>query len=202
MKHIIKNDPPEKFINWLSRRPNRTWKTLTGRRNARMIKQILWDSLVKEQGYLCCYCERRIESGGHSSHIEHLLPKDDYPEFQLEYNNLLCSCQAEDNEGKLTSNICGHKKKKQLLPIDPLKPICETDIVYTSSGKLKGKNEDAKTTIRRLGLNHYDLKRSRQKIISQFQSSYTKEQINNYLNTDNSRFRIFHTSIKQAYNIM
>lgn len=59
-------------------------------------------SLLKEQGYICCYCGNRIIKDRNSSHIEHLIPKSkkdnagNYVQLNKEkvydYDNLLASC--------------------------------------------------------------------------------------------------------------
>ncbi|MGE0084276.1 MAG: retron system putative HNH endonuclease [Desulfococcaceae bacterium] len=46
--------------------------------------------LLKEQGYLCCYCMSRISD--HDSRIEHWHSQANYPQKQLDYGNLLLAC--------------------------------------------------------------------------------------------------------------
>src|SRR5579872_1086290 len=58
-------------------------------------KGMLHESLLQEQGYLCCYCERRITRS--DSHIEHLKPQslEEYKYLRFEYFNLLASCETK-----------------------------------------------------------------------------------------------------------
>ncbi len=61
-------------------------------------KDDLRDSLMKEQGYICCYCMQRIAPNAEKMKIEHRQSQKRHPELQLDYQNLLASCKG--NEGK------------------------------------------------------------------------------------------------------
>lgn len=56
-------------------------------------KQALKKMLLEEQGYICCYCGKRIELNHHSV-IEHLYPKSLDKEQTFKYSNLLASCDG------------------------------------------------------------------------------------------------------------
>lgn len=67
MKRIAKNAEPSQFSEWkrgdkMARRPR--WN-----RVPHPVRMAIHDSLMDEQGYICCYCESRVESDG--SHMEH-----------------------------------------------------------------------------------------------------------------------------------
>ena len=69
-------------------------------------KAKLLDVLLKEQGYICCYCGRRISISKRNSHIEHLKPKSksrspSYAHLVLTYSNLLASCNGYTEEQEL-----------------------------------------------------------------------------------------------------
>ncbi len=49
--------------------------------------------LVSDQGFICCYCGRRIENDSNTV-IEHLHPKSKYKSLALHFYNLLASCQG------------------------------------------------------------------------------------------------------------
>jgi len=125
MKHIQKKTPPEDFSQWVIRKQQRgfqrdDWKRLRGK-----IKQSLHRSLLVEQGYLCCYCERRIENPN-DCHIEHFHPKSLFPAKKFEYTNLLCSCQKDTKPGEPLH--CGKAKGDWFdakLLISPLDADCE-----------------------------------------------------------------------------
>ncbi len=167
MKFIQKIEEPEFFTKWKEspQRVTRTWNSLNNHQSGKRIKNFLKQSLLKEQGFICCYCERRITETPESSHIEHLKPKGLFPPLALDYKNLLCSCLPETNN----EDICGHKKDNwfdEELFVSPLTSECEEKIVYSSSGELHGCDVAAKTTIKKLGLNNYDLVRSRRHTIA------------------------------------
>ena len=67
MKYIKKGDSPAKFEQWKI-----DFKDRTGREPVYLdlkgsIKRDLKETLLKEQGYICCYCMCRIAS--YDSHI-------------------------------------------------------------------------------------------------------------------------------------
>ena len=89
MKHIIKCSEPQAFADWKDQ-ANEDWQPdyddLSG-----APKEAVKEALMKEQGYLCCYCERRLTDD--DSHIEHLRPQSDPAVDPLDFANMLCSCQ-------------------------------------------------------------------------------------------------------------
>lgn len=206
MKYIKKNIEPSIFSKWKEspQRVPRTWRSLNNHQNGKRIKKVLKQNLLNEQGFICCYCERRIGIDPESSHIEHLKPKVAYPEFELEYDNLLCSCQPQKvNDEKILT--CGHKKDNyydEHLFVSPLTEKCEQKIRYSSSGELKGSDEAADITIEKLGLNNYDLVRSRKCTIDYFcKNKYTKDELKKFLKIKEGKYHPFHTSIIQFFNI-
>ena len=125
MRYIKKQQTPQEFLDWKAK-SNEDWQpTWDDLKNPE--KTIVRQSLLKEQGYICCYCQRRINLN--NSHIEHFKPKDEsrYPELSLEYTNFLASCQKErinilvdeDQEDLVNEDQsypenpvhCGHLKK-------------------------------------------------------------------------------------------
>lgn len=50
--------------------------------------------LNKEQNNCCAYCEREINSS--TSNIDHFKTRNHYPQYTLEYDNLLVSCNTKD----------------------------------------------------------------------------------------------------------
>ena len=157
-------------------------------------KAELHDVLLKEQGYICCYCGRRISSS-HDSHIEHLKPKSkshspSYAHLVVTYSNLLASCngyteeQESEYEEKLkqkrdtprpAQEFCGHKKGEwydDKLTVSPLIENCAEYFTYTAAGEIRSANIDriiekkaADQTIIQLGLNNEKLIREREKVI-------------------------------------
>lgn len=156
-------------------------------------KAQLHDVLLKEQGYICCYCGRRISSS-HNSHIEHLKPKSksgspSYAHLVVTYSNLLASCNGYTEEQELeyeeklkqkrdtprpAQEFCGHKKGEWYddnLTVSPLIENCAEYFTYTAAGEIRSANIDpimetaAAQTIIQLGLNNEKLIGAREKVI-------------------------------------
>lgn len=110
MKRIYKNDEPQEILQWKSKFKNKNgrvprYSDLNEVENLPH-KILLKNSLLSEQGHICCYCCKPIRTD--NSHIEHIRPKerDEYRAISLEYENLLASCQGyHDREEN-----CGHSK--------------------------------------------------------------------------------------------
>ena len=110
MKTIYKNDEPQEILQWKSKFKNKNgrvprYSDLNEVENLPH-KILLKNSLLSEQGHICCYCCKPIDTK--NSHIEHIRPKerDEYRAISLEYENLLASCQGyHDREEN-----CGHSK--------------------------------------------------------------------------------------------
>ena len=84
MKQILKDAEPPDFSEWkkddpMAHRPR--WN-----RVPTPIKKKVHDSLMREQGYICCYCEASVAMD--DSHVEHFHPKEKYRNRQLDYINL------------------------------------------------------------------------------------------------------------------
>ncbi|WP_375514570.1 retron system putative HNH endonuclease [uncultured Nostoc sp.] len=157
MKHIKKGQEPEKFTNWKALE-NDDWKPSWDDNFQTPEKPVVHDALLKEQGYICCYCGMRITRT--TSHIEHLKPRSTYPNLALEYTNLIASCQGESEEPPTVPVHCGHKKKywyDENLMVSPLEINCADFFKYPASGEIQptdnpGKKVVAETTIKKLAL--------------------------------------------------
>ena len=152
MKLIAKGAEPPEFADWkshdkMAHQPR--WK-----RPSKEVKSVIHESLMKEQGFICCYCESRITMD--DSHVEHFHPRNRYRDLQLDYMNLLCSCLREQAPGE--PDHCGHRKASwfdEELLISPLQKDCERRFSFTPSGEIHPRsNTDvaAATTIKRLAL--------------------------------------------------
>lgn len=155
MKYIIKNSSPHSL------------ELYKGEEGAcfndmpKPIKDEVRDSLFNEQGGICCYCGKRIASD-HKSVIEHLYPKGlkQYAHLQLEYTNLLCSCDGgeSDRTGKSKAekrkfpSYCDDKKNNRVLKVTPLCSYCEELFMYDEEGHIYGATDAACEAIETLGL--------------------------------------------------
>lgn len=206
MKHINKNTEPIEFTEW-KKQANEDWQptfeNLSGNE-----KKAVYKSLKKEQGYICCYCERELLNN--DFHIEHFKPKDKnkFPELELEYSNLLCSCQ--NNLKKGDPRHCGNLKENwfnEELLISPLELTCESKFKYTFDGHIKANIKDdikAKTTIEKLGLDIGKLVDMREKAIEPFLDETLSEDdlekfTKSFLTKENDKFNPFYTTIEYLF---
>ncbi len=133
MRHIVKGDEPKLFQDWKAL-ANEDWQpSYDSLQNPE--KKDLHRALLKEQGFVCCYCGREIELG--NSHIEHFRPQYAFESLELDYQNLHASCIREcDPEMPLH---CGHHKGEwfnEELAISPLESDCESRFSYTLDGSI------------------------------------------------------------------
>ena len=151
MKRITKGAEPREFTEWksddkMAHRPN--WNRLSA-----PLKAVIHESLMNEQGFICCYCESHIVVD--DSHVEHFRPKE-CRDLQLEYRNLLCSCLRERSSGEPVH--CGHRKGSwfdEEALISPLQQDCELRFRFTCIGEIRPRSSSdvaAATTIENLAL--------------------------------------------------
>jgi uncharacterized protein (TIGR02646 family) len=205
MKHIIKGKEPQDFSAWKAL-ANDDWQPtydgLQGDANTAVI-----NALMEEQGYICCYCERRLEKD--YSHIEHFKPRSDPAVDPLDYSNMLRSCQ--DRLKKRDLRHCGNLKGNWFdnkLLVSPLDPSCEGRFSYTADGIIRPADESddaAKTTIEKLGLDILKLNDLRKKAIEPFLDETLEDQefsqfVKGYLRKDSDgMFGQFWTTINYIF---
>ena len=174
MKRIVKDDEPLDFAGWkgedkMAHRPN--WN-----RVPRPVRESNHGSLLREQGYICCYCESEISKN--DNHVEHFRPRK-FKEHQLDYENLHCSCQRKTAKGE--PRHCGHLKGRwfdEALLISPLDEDCERRFRYTANGDIFPRMDGdvgAETTIGRLGLDLPKLRDFRSAAIDAFHDLSVEE---------------------------
>lgn len=196
MRHIEKSSEPVELHNWKRANPAATFSNLN---NSDAVKRGIKNSLLTEQKYLCCYCENAIDAS--SSHIEHLLPQSTYPQKQLDYGNLLASCNADGKKAH-----CGHKKSNQVLPFTPLDiiPLISQRFIFSADGNIYPRDEqdnDAQYVISILGLDAKRLVSMRNTAISTLitllmNSPEERQQTLDALSPANERICAFHSAIR------
>ncbi|GJD21553.1 hypothetical protein RIVM261_065090 [Rivularia sp. IAM M-261] len=160
MKYIKKNIEPESFTVW-KKLASDDWQPCWDN-FGKPEKIQVHNSLLREQGFICCYCERRISRD--TSHIEHFKPRKHYPDLALEYTNFLASCQRETKPKEPIH--CGKKKDEwydEKLTVSPLIEDCAEFFRFTEDGQILatetlGQKEQAQATIDKLNLNIDKLK--------------------------------------------
>ena len=167
MRYIQKTNEPPSFTVW-KQRGNDDWQP-TWENFQKPEKIDVLDSLLQEQGFICCYCGQRIDRK--YSHIEHFKPRHPHVALSLDYSNLLSSCpgHGKDDPDKSPQEFCGHHKKDKELPISPLDKDCGTNFRYSGSGEVFSNSESlscpVKETIEILALNHSTIRRAREEAI-------------------------------------
>lgn len=205
MKHIVKLSEPQELVDWKNQE-NEDWKPSYNALAGEPKKAVL-DSLLAEQGHICCYCQRELRDGDY--HIEHFKPKDKekFPALQLDYSNLHCSCQKNLKSG--TPRHCGNSKENWFDEgiISPLESDCETKFSYTFDGHIepRDKNDErAMTTIKKLQLDINKLINMRKKAIEAFiNEELSDEEFNLFLASylrdkaeNGGKFNPFYTTIQ------
>jgi uncharacterized protein (TIGR02646 family) len=129
-------------------------------------KEDLRASLLSEQGYICCYCMRRIaEPTAQKMVIEHFKPQSLYPELQFNYYNLLASCQGNEGLSEAYQH-CDERKKSHEITINPLNQTMMERIKFTSNGEIYTDDVILDKDINNvLNLNLQQLKNERKAII-------------------------------------
>ena len=168
MKHIRKQGEPLAFANWKAR-ANANWQPSYGVLPS-TTKQAVKDGLMREQGWICCYCERRLTDS--DSHIEHFKPQNAPAVDPLDFGNMLCSCQKQLERREPLH--CGHLKGDWFDPnllVSPLDPGCECKFRFSHDGNMEPMvdgDQAATETISRLGLNIQKLRAFRADVIEPF----------------------------------
>ena len=181
-------------------------------------KKDLRQSLLIEQGHICCYCLKRIpeklafeNSEIYNMKIEHFQCQDIFPQFQLTYNNLLGACMG--NEGKPKKlQTCDTKKANNELRINPSSPHpnCETLFKYNADGEISSINDDEVINNQLnniLNLNMQSLKDARKEVYlavqkkveneskrltnKQLRVSFFEQERNNWFIKTDNKFRPF-----------
>lgn len=193
MKHIKKNKEPEAFTKWVKKNSKKSWDEFV--REGGEIKGVLNNTLLEEQGYLCCYCECRVDS----YHIDHFKPKGKFPKERFSYSNLHISCTTQGEKAR-----CGHKKLEEFSNdlISPLEEDCALHFSYTTTGKIVGLDQRGEETIRICNLNSQALTDMRKVLIDSFlfyDDNLREEEIKKHLDSSKPQLGEFYTMIEYLY---
>ncbi len=102
-------------------------------------KTVLRDSLLKEQGYLCAYCMKRIRLAKDVK-IEHYQARN--PQNQFDYENLLAVCTGnatlleQNNKVDPERFTCDSRKRNQELHINPQNETDMQTVYYDNQGRV------------------------------------------------------------------
>lgn len=136
--------------------------------------------LLKEQGYVCAYCGRRIPENSKNPKCvtEHVSPKSLHKELAGEYMNFVMSCQGNATRDPHTPSEekgddrlhCDAHKKNEEIKISPLQPTCADHFNYNLKGKVIVDSSDADAVSTRdiLNLNEGALRIDRENAIAPY----------------------------------
>lgn len=172
MKYIHKNPEPIELRQY-KQTPNASYM---GLRKKKALYRAVKLSLAQEQGFICCYCGRRISGVSSDTQIEHLYAKGTpvYDEMQLDYEtNLLACCDGGKQErsgGAIRKEdlFCESLKGNTILPVNPLCVECENKFLFSDDGEVIGVSKDAEVTIKILNLNSPVIKNMRKYAIDNY----------------------------------
>ena len=104
-------------------------------------KDELRDALLRDQGYLCAYCMRRISNDRFRMKIEHWTPESLLPSDKaaLDYKIMLGVCDG--CRGDLDKNTtCDEHRHNAEIYVNPLDETMMETIYYTRDGKIYSTN--------------------------------------------------------------
>jgi uncharacterized protein (TIGR02646 family) len=199
MKQIIKNHEPQEIIDWKAL-ADANWQPTY--RDAP--KGIIRQSLLEEQGYICCYCNKDISD--EDFHIEHFRPQDPFDYLELEYINMHASCMK--NKVKGSPSHCGDAKKNWFDNRLTLSPLDNNEISfrYLDDGTVEAGVPDASEMITKLNLNEETLRSKREAEITgildeEFIETATNDQLLNLFakisRKNNGKYQEFTIAIQQ-----
>lgn len=174
MKYILKESPPPEFEQWKKSFEAASGQPPTYSDFKGQVKKRFKQSLLIEQGYICCYCMARIHD--YDSHIEHFVPRAESrrdphsviaQDVQLNYKNLFLSCEGEYDDGQWDGKHCGQAKKDEgsAMLISPSDSESSSVFEYDMQGNIRGITAPAMTTVRVLNLQDPALIRHRRTAI-------------------------------------
>lgn len=169
MKKIVKTHTPQQLRDWCeaNKELNHTYNDMIGTE----AHQALKNKLLEEQGRICAYTGRSIDS--ETSHIEHLKPQNQCAEWEdVDYRNVVACFPADGGD---TSYGYGAPVKGGWWDEDhfvsPLSDDCERRFRFSWSGHVYPNPDDhegAKKTIGVLGLDNEGLRQLRKSRIDGF----------------------------------
>lgn len=163
MQHIAKGDGPQSLDVWVQAQRNAKLTPLY-RALQNPEKKDCKNELIREQGAVCCYCNRAISDA--SVHIEHLEARKHRPDLQVAWTNLLGCCAQQNLKGRKlqTQHHCGEFRGSAAVGISPLDRQCAANFSYSYAGSVEpepGDNNAAILAIKNLNLNAERLIRAR-----------------------------------------
>jgi len=150
VRKIIKGSEPTELLAWSRKNPHGYYTDLTY-----IERQAINHATLKEQFGLCAYCCKKIDTK--SSHNEHVEARHLAPSRQLDFRNIVASCN--------TGGRCGKAHDSKPLPLTPLMTECENELKFHLSGKIEGLTPRSADSIAVLGLDNRAIREERKQMI-------------------------------------
>jgi uncharacterized protein (TIGR02646 family) len=150
VRKIIKASEPTELLAWKRKNPHGHYTDLTY-----VERQAIKQATLREQFGLCAYCCKKIDV--QSSHNEHIEARHLAPNRQLDFRNIIASCN--------TDGRCGKAHDSQPLPLTPLMTECETELKFYLSGKVEGLTQRSAESITVLGLDSRAIREERKQMV-------------------------------------
>lgn len=201
--YIKKGDEPQKLREWKEENKDLDccYKNLTSE-----CKAAIQLSLLKEQGYICCFCGCRIASckdgrelcifqrpSSDFGRIAHLVPQSKDKSKDVDYLNMCYSCAASYESPRVENEHCDRWQGNKELYITPLDKECSTAFIFDEDGKIKSaeENELYEKTIQNLNLNCTRLVNKRKAVIAYLKKIIEKNKEKPEFHNDEKRVRTF-----------
>jgi uncharacterized protein (TIGR02646 family) len=203
MFQITKNEP-QYFTNAKSNVKLKNVKDAWDDKNIKPIREKLrGDILLDEQNLLCAYCEREIYDNSNNSNIDHFKTRHQFPEYTLDYDNLLVSCNSTTSCSHIKDNY-GLTRNDYENIINPVVDNPDKFFEYGLAGDILVKDslnncdkDKAEFTIKVFNLNSKSLTEDRKKVANALilykQHNYTLDDIFSDIN-------YYESFIKDIYN--
>lgn len=135
---------PQSLKHWKTRNPQGTYTDLTPE-----VRVAIRSECLKEQFYLCAYCCQTISGLRDDCINEHVEARHIAPQRSLDFTNIAASCTAKGQ--------CDDAHGSAPLPLTPFMDACESELEFKISGRVVGKTDRAKETIKVLNLGDTEL---------------------------------------------
>lgn len=123
-------------------------------------------ALLKDQGFICAYCMRRIEDDGSKTRIEHIVPQSAISaEEAMDYSNMIICCSGDIEGSQHDHTHCDRHKGNDLIHFSPFSDYAASTIRYNSDGTMKSSDNAIDDDINNvLNLNIASLKLNRKSV--------------------------------------
>jgi uncharacterized protein (TIGR02646 family) len=167
MLQYPKGPAPSVLTGWQAT-PNADWDSLSG-----SDKEKVREALLRDQGYLCAYCQRRIPTKDDRMKVEHWRAQSGGKD-KLRWSNLLGVCLGDEKaetgspEGEHHCDTARGDATLFLHPVEGQGPTARDHLAYTAQGEVRPRetpNQEAvRGDISTLNMNAERLRRQRRAV--------------------------------------